>query len=229
MSEIILEKQKFKGFNDVDYALLSDKEIIDLVLLGNEEAILYLLYDRYAKDIEFNVWRYYGSLAFLEDLTHELYLHLKGKNADWHPLTTFQEKSQFRGWFSSVISHLFQKKRKELIDFEDKSDSIEESGNKPQFSEAEEENSNLVILLEAIGQLGRSDYRFVLLKELEGYTPEEIARMLGEKWKKENRVPVRKGKEVEPTAAYVYMIKARALKEVKIIVERIKRKKYEDN
>ena len=84
-------------------------------------------------------------------------------------------------------------------------------------------------MLEAIGQLGRSDYRFVLLKELEGYTPEEIARMLGEKWKKENRVPVRKGKEVEPTAAYVYMIKARALKEVKIIVERIKRKKYEDN
>ena len=38
---------------------MTDKEIVDLIIAGNEEAMLYLLYDRYENDLKFYAWRYY--------------------------------------------------------------------------------------------------------------------------------------------------------------------------
>ncbi len=55
----------YKSYKD-----MTDKEIVDLIIAGNEEAMLYLLYDRYENDLKFYVWRYYDSLAYLEDLTN---------------------------------------------------------------------------------------------------------------------------------------------------------------
>ena len=95
-----------KSYND-----MSDREIVACVIEGNEEAMLYLLYDRYEADLKFFAWKYYNSLAYLEDLVNYLYIQLKGKNADWQPLKSFQWKSKFRTWFCSVASHLFLEKR----------------------------------------------------------------------------------------------------------------------
>ena len=53
---------------------MTDKEIVDLIIAGNEEAMLYLLYDRYESDLKFYAWRYYDSLAYLEDLINCLYI-----------------------------------------------------------------------------------------------------------------------------------------------------------
>ena len=50
--------------------------------------------------------------------------------------------------------------------------------------------------------------------------------MLEEIRRRENRIPVRNGKEVIPTAEYVHMIKGRALKRVKAIIEQIKEEWY---
>ena len=97
------------------YRDMTDKEIVDLIIAGNEEAMLYLLYDRYENDLKFYAWRYYDSLAYLEDLINYLYIHFKGKNGDWQPLKSFQWKCKFRTWFCSVASHLFLEKRDELI------------------------------------------------------------------------------------------------------------------
>lgn len=41
-----------------------------------------------------------------------------------------------------------------------------------------------VLLLEAIAQLEYADYRFVIVKRLEGYNNEEIAILLQKKWQK---------------------------------------------
>ena len=41
------------------YGDMTDKEIVDLIIAGNEEAMLYLLYDRYENDLKFYAWRYY--------------------------------------------------------------------------------------------------------------------------------------------------------------------------
>lgn len=210
------------------YKTMSDKDIVDLVVEGNEEAMLYLIYDRYDCDVKFYAWRYFGSFAFLEDLISDLYLQFKGKKGDWQPLRSFQWRCSFRTWFCSVTSHLFIEKRKELIGLGTGKDSIVVSGAKLPDPEPEKERENhkLVMILEAISRLENDDYRFILVKELEGYDHKEIAEMLVAKRKKENKVSFYRGKIVVPDAHYVDMTKAKAIREVKTIVEQIKKEWY---
>ena len=209
---------------------MTDKEIVDLIIAGNEEAMLYLLYDRYENDLKFYAWRYYDSLAYLVDLINYLYIQFKGKNGDWQPLKSFQWKCKFRTWFCSVASHLFLEKRDELIGLGREDGSIgTDGGDKPlPEPKPEPENQKLVMLMEAINRLENDDYRFILIKELEGYNHKEIAEMMVAKRKKENKVTFYKGKIVVPDAHYVDMNKARALREVKAIVEQIKKDWYEN-
>ena len=209
---------------------MTDKEIVDLILAGNEEAMLHLLYDRFEKDLMFYAWRYYGSLAYLEDLINYLYIHFKGKNCDWRPLKTFQWKCRFRTWFCSVASHLFMEKRPELLGVRGKDGAIVMDGSDKPLPEPKSEpaNQKLVMLMEAINRLENDDYRFILIKELEGYNHKEISEMMVAKRKKENKVTFYKGRIVVPDAHYVDMNKARALKEVKAIVEQIKKEWYEN-
>ena len=209
---------------------MTDKEIVDLIIAGNEEAMLYLFHDRYENDLKFYAWRYYDSLAYLEDLINYLYIQFKGKKGDWQPLKSFQWKCKFRTWFCSVASHLFLEKRDELIGLGGKDGSKgTDGGDKPIPEPAPEpENQKLVMLMEAINRLENDDYRFILIKELEGYNHKEIAEMMVAKRKKENKVTFYKGKIVVPDAHYVDMNKARALREVKAIVEQIKKDWYEN-
>ena len=209
---------------------MTDKEIVDLIITGNEEAMLYLLYDRYENDLKFYARRYYDSLAYLEDLINYLYIQFKGKKGDWQPLKSFQWKCKFRTWFCSVASHLFLEKRDELIGLGGKDDSKgTDGGDKPLPEPTPElENQKLVMLMEAINRLENDDYRFILIKELEGYHHKEIAEMMVAKRKKENKVTFYKGKIVVPDAHYVDMNKARALREVKAILEQIKKDWYEN-
>ncbi len=212
------------------YGDMTDKEIVDLIIAGNEEAMLYLLYNRYENDLKFYAWRYYDSLAYLEDLINYLYIQFKGKNGDWQPLKSFQWKCKFRTWFCSVASHLFLEKRDELIGLGGKDGSKgTDGGDKPiPEPKPEPENPKLVMLMEAINRLENDDYRFILIKELEGYNHKEIAEMMVAKRKKENKVTFYKGKIVVPDAHYVDMNKARAIREVKAIVEQIKKDWYEN-
>lgn len=215
----------YKSYKD-----MTDKEIVDLIIAGNEEAMLYLLYDRYESDLKFYAWRYYDSLAYLEDLINYLYIQFKGKRGDWQPLKSFQWKCKFRTWFCSVASHLFLEKKDELIGLGGKDGSIVVNGGDKPLPEPEPEagNQKLVMLMEAINRLENDDYRFILIKELEGYNHKEIAEMMVAKRKKENKVTFYDGKIVVPDAHYVDMNKARALKEVKAIVEQIKKDWYEN-
>ena len=212
------------------YSDMTDKEIVDLIIAGNEEAMLYLLYDRYENDLKFYAWRYYDSLAYFEDLINYLYIQFKGKNGDWQPLKSFQWKCKFRTWFCSVASHLFLEKRDELIGLGGKDGSKGTDGGDKPIPEPtpEPENPKLVMLMEAINRLENDDYRFILIKELEGYNHKEIAEMMVAKRKKENKVTFYKGKIVVPDAHYVDMNKARAIREIKAIVEQIKKDWYEN-
>lgn len=209
------------------YRSLSDHDIVDLIIAGNEEALLYLMYERYIDDLRFYAWRYYGCLSYLDDLIDSLYIQLKGKNLDWQPLRDFQWRCTFRTWFCAVASHLFSKKRDELIGKEDRLYSKKENDRKERtIPESEQDNQKMVILMEAINRLDNDDYRYILIKELEGYNHKEIAELIIKKRRKENRVSFYNGKIVVPDSHYVDMNKARALKEVKVIVEQIKKEWY---
>ena len=214
---------------EVPYTTLTDKELIALVLdEGNEEVLLYLIYERYEKRLKFYIYRYYDSLEYYEDLCNELYLHLKGKDGDWSVLRSFQWRSSFATWFSLVASYLFWKKRDELIGLTGESGSNDERDGEQSFPEppVEPENEKRVMLLEAINRLKDEDYRLIIIKELEGYNHKEIADMLIEKRKREGRETNYRGKVVVPDAHYVDMNKARALKEIKSHVEQIKQEWY---
>jgi RNA polymerase sigma factor (sigma-70 family) len=179
---------------NIAYKDLSDPHIVELILQdGNEEAALYLLYNRYEKDLRFLSMRYYDSLEYLDELIAELYLKFKGKDGDWAPLKSFQWRSSFRTWFSSVASHLFLEKKNELIGLTEKAVSIDNLDKNPEYllpSESIEENKNLVVLMEAINRLDE-DYKFILIKDIEGYNAIEISKMLTEKRRLEGRLKVR--------------------------------------
>lgn len=211
------------------YKEMTDKEIVNLIISGNEEAILYLLYDRYESDLKFYTWKLYNSLVYLEELINCLYIHLKGKHGDWQPLKTFQWKCEFRTWFCSVVYNLFLKKRNELIGFACNKDSIVVNSGEKSLPEPvlESTNQRMVMLLEAINRLYNDDYRFILIKELEGYNHNEIAEMMVMKRERENKVTYYKGQIVVPDARYIDMKKSRALKEIKIIIEQIKKEWYD--
>ena len=96
----------------IKYSLLSDKEIVNQILSGNEEVVLYLLYDKFAKDIRFFAWKYFESFDIVDDITSELYIYLKGSNLDWSKFSTFTFRSKLRTWMSSIISNFCKEKRK---------------------------------------------------------------------------------------------------------------------
>lgn len=212
----------------LDYKTLTDRELVALTLdEGNEEALLYLIYERYERRLKFITFRYYDSLEFYDDLCNELYIHLKGRNGDWVPLRDFQWRSSFATWLSLVAARLFWKKRSEFIVFEEDLDSISTNGDGELPTPPEEpENEQLVMVMEAINRMGNDDRRFIILKELEGYRHKDIADMLIEKRKRENREAYYRGELVMPDAHYVDANKALAVREIKTLVEQIKEEWY---
>ena len=218
------------------YDKLSDQEIISLVVeKGNEEVLTFLLYEKYYNRFCFLAYRYYRTLYYLDDLIDELYIHLKGDDRGWKVLRSFHFKSKLETWTCRVASNLFQEKRAELIGFQEKTVSINVSDMKDVMdlpeSEPDYDPLDAVLLLEAISCLEDEDDRFILLKELEGYSPKELSQMLAEKWRKRGQIKIRKVpntsdgsvKEVIPTVGYIYTRKSRVLKEVSTIMNELKK------
>ena len=205
------------------YENYTDRELITLIIQEHvHEALIYLLYDRYYKDAKFYAFRYYRSMAYLDDLMEELTLHLMGKDGDYSTLASYQGRSSFRTWLSRVISNLFLKKMDELIGFgKNGVNNSDEVFNK--MPEVDAQDTRMILLLEAIACLKEPDYKFVLVKELEGYKPDEIARMMQMRWRQENIVKFDNKKNVVvPSAPYIYNLKSRALVEVKRIMKTLK-------
>lgn len=211
------------------YENMADDEILNLVLAGNEEAALYLIYDRYAGDIRYKAYSIFNTLEYLDDLNQILYLHLKGNDLQWQTLKTFRNDCKFKTWFiGSVVTNLFLSKRKLMIGTEKFHNLIVETDCEKPLPEPMPLpcDDRMAIVLEAINRLKNDEYRLILIKELEGYNHTEIAAMIELKRKKENKVKYYAGKPITPNAAYVDQAKAKALLEVKKIVEQIKNECY---
>ena len=203
----------------IKYSLLSDKEIVNQILSGNEEAMMYLLFDRLAKDIRFFAYKIFGTLDFIDDLTTDLYLYLKGTNLDWELLKSFQFKSSLRTWMSSIISRFFIKKRQEMLATEVLESTIDTAitiylDDQTQITR----DSRLAIVLEAINQMKNEEQRLILIKELEGYNHTEIAQMIAEKRKCEGVRKTYKGHEVVIDARFVNIQKQHAVEQLKKIL-----------
>lgn len=205
------------------YSSSTDKEIISTILAGNEEAMMYLLYVRFAKDIRFFAWKYFERLDIVDDLTSDLYEHFKGPNLDWAPLRTFSFRSSLRTWFSSVVTKFFLKQRKKMIDETNRQQSIDiATAEYTRTLGQTTADPRIPIMLEAINKLKNEEYRLILIKDLEGYSHADIAQMIAEKRKREGKQRMYNGKIVVPDAYSVDRDKARAIVELRKSMQQIK-------
>ena len=212
------------------YEKLDDRQIVDLVLEGNEEAMLYLLFERYSPLLKKLCMRYYGDLYYLEQLQVELLILLKAK--DWHALRNFGWRSSFGTWLGIVAGNLFIKKMPELIGISKFTVSIGEDDEKREVNPSEPESPHehdirMVLLIEAIHQLEDKDQRFILLREFDGYKPKEIAKQLEYYRRSEGRLKTKKVDggtiDIIPSAEYVHMLKGRAKDEIRVIIKELKK------
>lgn len=209
------------GKNDI-YESYSDRDLIDATLSGNEEAAIYLIYNRYYGDIRYLCFSYCKSHWYVDDVCQEVFLALKGKNGDWRTLATWTGLSTFRTWLNSVVCHWLQKNRDYLIGLrekklysekEDDPDPVEQVA---AVQPTSEDAMLKVMLLEAINGLSNADQRLVILKELQGYSHEEIADILNQVRRQENRIKLDKaGNEILANAAAVDVLKQRAVAQIK--------------
>ena len=207
----------------IKYSLLSDKEIVDQILSGNEEIVLYLLYDKFAKDIRFFAWKYFETLDVVDELTDELYEQLKGSQLDWKPFRSFKFTSKLRTWMSKVIINKCKEKRKKMIDEANRQQSIDiATAEYTRTLGQTTSDPRIPIMLDAINKLKNEEYRLILIKDLEGYSHADIALMIAEKRKREGKQRMYNGKEVVPDAYSVDRDKARAIIELRKIMQQIK-------
>lgn len=212
-----------------DYNKLDDRQLVELVLTGNEEALLFLIFVRYAPLLKKLCRKFYENLFFLEQLQVELLISLK--NDDFHALRSFGWRSTFGHWLGIVAGNLFQRKMPELIGISKFTLSIGEDHENeqvclPEPEHPHEHDMNMVLLLEAIQILEDKDQRFILLKEFDGYSPKEIAAMLESVRRKENRLKTRvvdgRTEEIIPNDKYIHMLKGRTKENLKEIIRKLK-------
>lgn len=213
-----------------NYNSIDDRKLVELILDGNEEALLYLIFDRYSPLLKKLCVRYYGDLYFLEQLQTELLILLKTK--DFHALRGFGWRSSFGTWLGVVAGNLFIKKMPELIGISKFAVSIGEDGDNNEVNPSEPESPHendihMVLLIEAIHLLEDKDMRYILLREFDGYKPKEIAKQLENYRRREGRLKSKKvnGESIDilPTAEYVHMLKGRAKDEIRVIIKELKK------
>ena len=213
-----------------NYNSIDDRKLVELILDCNEEAPLYLIFDRYSPLLKKLCVRYYGDLYFLEQLQTELLILLKTK--DFHALRGFGWRSSFGTWLGVVAGNLFIKKMPELIGISKFAVSIGEDGDNNEVNPSEPESPHendihMVLLIEAIHLLEDKDMRYILLREFDGYKPKEIAKQLENYRRREGRLKSKKvnGESIDilPTAEYVHMLKGRAKDEIRVIIKELKK------
>jgi len=216
---------------NIKYKKLSDKQLVIKIITPphEDDAAAYLLRDRYNPLLHKIYKRITNDFSWYDDCVQELFIHLKGKNCDWHSLATFEWRSTFGCWLSGVAKNKFQETLPKLIENRVKLVSIDDDNPEipkvqlPDAGEEDYERRQLkAILLEAISLLKDDDQRFVALKRLQGYNSREIAELLFKKWKKHDIKKYNNRKElVIPDSGYVDVRMQRAKENLKLIINEL--------
>ena len=195
----------------------------------NEEAAIYLIYDRYVPLCVTVCKQTLGGLDSLDELQSELFMILKGKGQDWNALRTFQWKSTFGYWLHRIAYNLSLELRQQLIENDGKNTSLDNGwqheGEIPKQIEIpvdeeglRERHYRMLLLQEAINMLDNPDQRFVVIKRLHGYSSKQVATMLQDYWDKQQIVRYNTKQElVIPDSGYIDNLFKRGYDKVKLI------------
>ena len=157
---------------------LSDRQIVDLLLANDKEAVEYVFFHRCDGMFARVVNSVFQSQVKKEELITDFYLFLSAE--DWRRLRQFEFRSELNTWLTVVAIRFFNQKksslRTNLVDLDALLE--KEDGGIPDDYDILDEMSK-VELYEAIEKLSKPRERFVLLGSLAGKSAGIIAKELG--------------------------------------------------
>lgn len=92
-----------------DYALISDRELVDRLLIGDEEIVRYLFFDKCTPMFNYILHRFCPCQLDKNELINELYLYLQSDN--WYKLRQFDFRSKLTTWLTVVAVRFLKKNR----------------------------------------------------------------------------------------------------------------------
>lgn len=157
---------------------LSDRQLVDLLLANDEQAVEYVFFHRCDALFSHVIGNLFQSQVKKEELVTEFYLFLR--DDDWRRLLQFAFRSSLDTWLAVVAVRFFNAKRQILQTKKAETDAPIEKAvwQIPDSYDPYDEMSKLE-LYEAIERLPKPRERMALLGELAGKRAEEVAEELG--------------------------------------------------
>ena len=179
-----------------DYALISDRELVDRLLIGDEEIVRYLFFDKCTPMFNYILHRFCPCQLDKNELINELYLYLQSDN--WYKLRQFDFRSKLTTWLTVVAVRFFQKRKGVLMDYRNQSAPIKEEEKVFDFLR---ELISKMDVWNAIRKMNNERYRQVLVDlELKDLDPKVLAR------------------EMNVTVENLYNIRHRAVKQLRAVI-----------
>lgn len=157
---------------------LSDKELVELLLANDQEAIEYVFFHRCNGMFAHIVYSVFQSLVTKEELITDFYFYLSEN--DWNRLRKFEFKASLNTWLTVIAVRFFKKMRisqTKLVAI-DPQLIVETRKNETDDYDIINEMSRLE-LYKAIDQLSKPRERYALLADLTGKRAEDIAAEMG--------------------------------------------------
>lgn len=157
---------------------LSDKELVELLLANDQEAIEYVFFHRCNGMFAHIVYSVFQSLVTKEELITDFYFYLSEN--DWNRLRKFEFKASLNTWLTVIAVRFFKKIRisqTKLVAI-DPQLIVETRKNETDDYDIINEMSRLE-LYKAIDQLSKPRERYALLADLTGKRAEDIAAEMG--------------------------------------------------
>ncbi|PMQ01295.1 MAG: RNA polymerase subunit sigma [Dictyoglomus sp. NZ13-RE01] len=160
---------------------LSDQSLISLIKNGDREAFN-ILVKRYEKKVLNLLYLQLGAINDLEDLAQEVFLKV------FKNISKFRGESQFYTWLYRItlnVSHDYKRKNKMTLSLNDAIDDESEETFQDILPNQEEDPEKIVEKMDlyekvrkAIKTLSKEYQEVLLLREFEGLSYEEIAKVL---------------------------------------------------
>lgn len=164
--------------NKAYFDSLSDRELVELLLANDQEAIEYVFFIRCNGMFAHIAYSVFQSQAQKEELVTDFYFYLSEN--DWSRLRKFEFKASLNTWLTVVAVRFFKKMRisQTKLVVVDPQLIVETQSNETDDYDIINEMSRLE-LYQAIDRLSKPRERYALLADLTGKRAEDIAAEMG--------------------------------------------------
>lgn len=164
--------------NKAYFDSLSDRELVELLLANDQDAIEYVFFIRCNGMFAHIAYSVFQSQAQKEELVTDFYFYLSEN--DWSRLRKFEFKASLNTWLTVVAVRFFKKMRisQTKLVVVDPQLIVETRSNETDDYDIINEMSRLE-LYQAINRLSKPRERYALLADLTGKRAEDIAAEMG--------------------------------------------------